>query len=136
MHKKNLVCPNKNILRLLHKSRMDFYSNGKFPYDVSKKLSKKDCRTFTQDRLNETLFLYASTVGSSVYVLMCTRLDLANTVGVLSKFQSNLGKSHWQGVKQVFHYLKCIKSYVLTYQVDELQLIRYSNFDYQGCLET
>ena len=36
----------------------------------------------------------------------------------------------------MFHYLKCTKSYALTYQTDELQLIGYSDFDYQGCLET
>ena len=36
----------------------------------------------------------------------------------------------------MFHYLKCTKSYGLTYQANELQLIRYSDSDYQGCLDT
>ena len=74
---------------------MDFYNNDKIPYDVSKKLSKKDFPTSTQDRLNETLFLYAFAIGSLMYALMCTRPDLAYVVGVLSRFQSNLEKSHW-----------------------------------------
>ena len=36
----------------------------------------------------------------------------------------------------MFRYLKCTKSYALTYQADELQLIGYLDFDYQGCLDT
>ena len=36
---------------------------------------------------------YASTVGSLMYVMLCTRPDIAQAVGVIGKFMSNLGKS-------------------------------------------
>ena len=84
MHRKLSLSQQKYIETLLHKFKMDFYSNGKIPYDVSKKLSKEDCPTSTQDRLNETLFPYAFAIGSLMYALMCTRPDLAYVVGVLS----------------------------------------------------
>ena len=94
MHRKLSLSQQKYIETLLHKFKMDFYNNGKIPYDVSKMLSEEDCPTPTQDRLNETLFPYAFIIGSLMYTLMCMRLDLAYVVGVLSIFQSNIGKSH------------------------------------------
>ena len=44
---------------------------------------------------------YASTVGSLMYAMVSTRLDIAQEVGVLSQFMVNPGKSHWDAVKRV-----------------------------------
>ena len=49
---------------------------------------------------------YASVVGSLMYAMVCTRLDIAHTVGVLIRFMSNLGKERQTIVKQVFRYLR------------------------------
>ena len=38
--------------------------------------------------------LYASTVGSLMYDMVCTRPDIAYAVGVVSRFLSNPGKLH------------------------------------------
>jgi len=59
---------------------------------------------------------YASAVGSLMYAMVCTRPDIAHTVGVLSKFMSKLGKEHWTTVKQVFRYLHGTSDYGLCYQ--------------------
>ena len=131
MHRKLSLSYQKYIETFLYKFKMNFYNDDKIPYDVLQKLSIKDCPTSTQDRLNETLLPYASAVGSLMYALMCTRPGLDYAVGVFSRFQSNPGESHWKGIKQVFCYLKHTKSYVLTYQANELQLIGYSDFDYK-----
>ena len=37
---------------------------------------------------------YASAVGSLMYAIVATRLDLAYAVGVLSRYMANLGKRH------------------------------------------
>jgi len=74
---------------------------GMLSYDVRKKLSKEDRPRLPSDELEESRYPYTSVVGSLMYSLMCTRLDLAYVDGVLSRFQSNLGYSHWEGVKQV-----------------------------------
>ena len=37
---------------------------------------------------------HASIVESCMYVQVCTRLDIAYAVGVLGKYQSNLGVDH------------------------------------------
>jgi hypothetical protein len=37
---------------------------------------------------------YASAIGSLMYVMVCTRLDISDVVGVISRYMSNLGKEH------------------------------------------
>ena len=48
------------------------------------------------DKGNEDMrrVLHASVVGSLMYVMVCTRLDIAYAVGVVSHFLSNLGRLH------------------------------------------
>ena len=48
---------------------------------------------------------YASVVGSLIYAQVCTRLDIAFTVGMLGRYQSNPGVDHWKAVKKVMRYL-------------------------------
>ena len=42
---------------------------------------------------------YASTVGSLMYAMVCTRPDMAQVVGVISRFMNNPRKGHWEVVK-------------------------------------
>ena len=49
---------------------------------------------------------YASAVGSLMYAMFCTRLDICYSVGMVSRYQSNLGPKHWQVVKQILKYLR------------------------------
>jgi ATP-binding cassette subfamily B (MDR/TAP) protein 1 len=37
---------------------------------------------------------YASTIGSLMYAMVCTRPDIAHAVGVVSRYMSNPGKQH------------------------------------------
>ena len=37
---------------------------------------------------------YASVIGSLMYAMVCTRPDIAQAVGVVSRFMNNLGKGH------------------------------------------
>ena len=49
---------------------------------------------------------YASAVGCLMYVMVCTRSDLAQALTVVSKYMSNLGRDHWQAVKWILKFLK------------------------------
>ena len=44
---------------------------------------------------------YSSVVGSLVYAQVCTCLDVAFVVGVLGRYLSDLGQSHWKAAKKV-----------------------------------
>ena len=48
---------------------------------------------------------YASAVGSLMYVMVCTKLDIAHAVGVVSRYMSHLGIEHWNVVKWIVRYL-------------------------------
>ena len=51
-----------------------------------------------------------------MYAMVCTKPDIAQAVGVLSKFMSNPWKDHWTTVKRVFRYLRGTSDYGLYYQ--------------------
>jgi hypothetical protein len=59
---------------------------------------------------------YASAVGNLMYAMVCTRMDIAHAVGVLSRYMSKPRKEHWTTVKRVFRYLCGTASYGLCYQ--------------------
>jgi len=42
---------------------------------------------------------YASIVSSLMYAMVCTKSDIAQAVGVVSRYMSNPGKEHWRAVK-------------------------------------
>ena len=48
---------------------------------------------------------YASIVGSIMYVMVCTRLEISHAVSVVSRYIDHLGKIHWQSVKWILRYL-------------------------------
>lgn len=49
---------------------------------------------------------YASAIGSLMYVMVCTMLDIAHAVGAVSRYMSNPGRQHWEAVKWISRYLK------------------------------
>jgi hypothetical protein len=59
---------------------------------------------------------YANVVGSLMYVMVCTRPDIAHVVGVLSRYMSKPRKEHWTIVKRVFRYLCGTTNYAIYYQ--------------------
>ena len=57
-------------------------------------LSKKDYVTTPEEREHMSRILYASTVGSIIYAVTCTRSDMAHSLGVVSRYQSNPGEAY------------------------------------------
>ena len=57
-------------------------------------LSKKDCLTNPQERERMSRILYASIVDSIIYAMTCMRLDVAYSLGVVSRYQSDLDENH------------------------------------------
>ena len=58
---------------------------------------------------------YVSAVGSLMYAMLCTRLDICFAVGLVSRYQSNLGSTHRQAVKRIMRYLHGTTDLVLCY---------------------
>ena len=74
---------------------------------------------------------YASTVGSLMYAMLCTRPDFRYSVGMVSWYQSNPGLKHWQAVKHILKYLRRTRDYMLVYRCEDLIPISYIDSDFQ-----
>ena len=71
---------------------------------------------------------YASTVGNLMYVMLCTRPDVCFAVGMVSRYQSNLGLDHWVAVKLILKYFRRTRNYMLVYSSRDLIPIGYTKF--------
>ncbi|GKA88607.1 retrovirus-related pol polyprotein from transposon TNT 1-94 [Tanacetum coccineum] len=75
-------------------------------------------------------------IGSVMYAMVCTRLDIAYAVGVVSRFMSNPGREHWEVVKWLLRYLKGTSKATLCFSRKEVVLKGFSNLDYRSCLDS
>ena len=58
------------------------------------KLSKEQSLKIEEERDYMSKVPYASAIGSLMYVMVCTRPDIAHAMGVVSRFMSRPGKQH------------------------------------------
>ncbi|XP_075473904.1 secreted RxLR effector protein 161-like [Primulina tabacum] len=79
-----------------------------------------------------SLIPYASVIGSIMYGVISTRLDIAYALSVASRYQSNPGLLHWKAVKDILKYLKRVKNLFLAYEIGELKLEDYTDSSYQS----
>jgi hypothetical protein len=80
---------------------------------------------------------YASVVGSLMYAQVSTRPDISLVVGMLGRYQSNLGLEHWKATKRVMRYLQGTKGYSLTFKhTDRLEVFGYTDSDFAGCVDS
>ena len=78
---------------------------------------------------------YASAVGSLMYAQTCTRPDISYAVGMLGRYQSDLGFEHWKAAEKVMRYVQGTKDFMLTYRrLEQLEVIGYSDSDFAGCI--
>ena len=58
-----------------------------------------------------------------MYVMVCTRPDIAHVVGVVIRFLSNPSKEHWAAVKWILKYLRGTSKTCLCFGTNKLVLI-------------
>ena len=92
------------------------------PLSMGTKLSVDDCPKSPNEMEDMSRVPYASVVGSLMYAMVCTRLDIAQVVGVLSQFMANPRWVHWDAVKKVFRYLRGTSNYSFFIMVTLLEL--------------
>ena len=84
---------------------------------------------------------YANLVGSLMYVMVCTRPDIAYAVSLVSRYMENPGKAHWQALKWILRYINRSLNRVLIYGgslgEDSKAVIKgYVNSSYAGCMDS
>ncbi|KAG8503054.1 hypothetical protein CXB51_000810 [Gossypium anomalum] len=81
---------------------------------------------------------YANAVGSLMYAMVCTRLDISQAVGVVSRYMHDPGKGHWQAVKWILRYLRKTEDVGLVFEQDEALgqfVVGYVDSDFAGDLD-
>ena len=82
------------IDKVLTRFSMQNSKKGLIPTPYGIILSKKHHPMTLQEEEDMRYVLHASTVGSLMHMMLCTRLDICYAVGVVSQFQSNPGPEH------------------------------------------
>ena len=93
-------------------------------------LSKKNCQITPQERKHMSRISYASTVGSIMYAMTCTRSDVAYLVEIVSRYQFDPNENYWKIVKTIFKYLRNTEDQSLIYGDTDLKLMGYIDFNF------
>jgi hypothetical protein len=89
------------------------------------------------DGMSTVEFPYREAVGSMMYLMLCTRPDIANAVGCVAKYCDAYDMSHWVAVKRIIRYLNTTKDYRLVYSGDHHDgLICYADASWASDLDT
>ena len=70
------------------------------------KLTKEMCPKTQEEDDKMSKVSYALAIGSLMYAMICTRLDMAHALGFFSRYMSYPGLDHWNVVKWILKYLR------------------------------
>ena len=117
------------IANMIEKYGLSDCKPASTPADINVKLTKSEAESNAVDPVK-----YQSIVGSLLYVAIATRPDIAQAVGVVSKFNSRPSQIHLTAAKRVLRYLKGTSDLVLKFQQSEKGccLVGYSDADWAG----
>ncbi|XP_039004440.1 secreted RxLR effector protein 161-like [Hibiscus syriacus] len=106
--------------KILEKFGKDDSGVAKTSIDTSQHLYKNKGKNVNQVE-------YARIIGSLMYLMSCTRPDIAFTVSSLRRFTSNPGEKHWKAIVRVLRYLRYTRNYGLHYSRDPAVLEGFSD---------
>ena len=105
------------------------------PVAKNESLSLDMCPKTKDEKEKMACVPYANAVGSLMYAMMSTQPNICYVVGLVSRFQSNPGLTHWKAVKRILRFLRGTTNYILCYQGLDLCMISYSDADWGSDLD-
>ena len=94
--------------KILDKFNKDDSGVARIPIDNGLHLSKNKSESISQ-------LEYSRVIGSLMYLMSCTRPDIAYVISKLSKYTSNPQIDNWKEIVRVLKYLRFTRSYGLHY---------------------
>jgi hypothetical protein len=101
-----------------------------YSYAPHFKLSTAQCPSIDEEIEYMSRVPYSSAVGSLMYDMVCSRLDLSYAMSLVSKYMSNPDKEHWRTVQWIFRFLRGTADFYLKFGRTDKGLIGYVNSDY------
>ena len=125
------------IDKVIKRFSMQDSKRGFLPMSHGIKLSKSQCPTTKDERERIDKIPYASTIGSIMYAMLCTRPDVSYALSMTSRFQSDPGECHWIAVKNILKYLRRTKDIFFIHggQEGDLVISGYTNAIFQSDLD-
>jgi len=122
------------IMKILKKFGMHDCKPVSLPLASHFILSKEQSPANEEEKEYMNKIPYSNVIGSIMYLMVCTRPDLAHTVSTLSRFMSNLGPKHWEALKWLLRYLKgsCDIGLVYKHKTEGVKLKGFTDSDYAG----
>ena len=125
----------KNYLKkILQRFNMQDCKPISTPLPINFKLSSSMSPS-NEARMEMSRVPYASAVGSLMFAMVCTRPDIAQAVGAVSRYMVNPGKEHWSAVKRILRYVKGTSNVALCYGGSNFTVRGYVDSDYAGDLD-
>ena len=75
---------------------------------------------------------YSSAMGSLMYAMVCSRLNLAYVISAVNKYMEKHGKEHWKAVQWIMRYLRGSSSVCLQFGRTRDGVAGYVDSDYAG----
>jgi len=120
------------IKKVLKRFNMQNAKPVSIPLDSHFKLSKEMCPKTQEEMDYMSKVPYALAVGSLMYAMVYTRLDITHAVGVVRRYMKNPGKEHWMVVKWILKYLRGTKNQALCFGGSNIALQGYVDVDMVG----
>ncbi|KAH9781363.1 Integrase catalytic domain-containing protein [Citrus sinensis] len=114
--------------RVLSRFEMSGAKPVTVPMSAHFRLSKLQEPEEDHDLVHMKSVPYSSAVGSIMYSMVCTRPDVAHSVGVVSRFMGNPGREHWSAVKWLLRYMKGTANHGILYGGSESNSCQVSGF--------
>ncbi|GJU81022.1 retrotransposon protein, putative, ty1-copia subclass [Tanacetum coccineum] len=128
------LCQSAYIEKILKIFFMENSKRESIPMQEKLKLSKSQGASTPAEVKRMQNVPYALAVGSIMYAVRCTRLDVVFAQNITSRFQQNPGKLHRTAVKNILKYLRNTKDMFLVYRGDIKRELRVSCYTDAGYL--
>jgi hypothetical protein len=112
---------------ILAKFNMSDSKSTSTPMDSGLKLSSEDIPTTPEEKAKASKFPYREIIGSCMYLMTCTRPDIAFAVGQLSRFNDCHGDKHHAAVKHLLRYLKGTSNKGITFGHKTIEPVGFSD---------
>ncbi|GJT07500.1 retrotransposon protein, putative, ty1-copia subclass [Tanacetum coccineum] len=128
------LCQSAYIEKILKRYHMKNSKRGSIPMQEKLRLSKSQGASTPAELKRMQNVPYASAMGLIMYVVKCTRPDVAFAQNITSRFQQNPGDPHWTTVKNILKYMRNTKDMFLVYGGDIKRELRVSCYIDAGYL--
>jgi hypothetical protein len=126
---------NNYIEKVLHHFNMHNAKPMSNPLAPHFKLPAKQCAESDDDLEYMSKVSYSSAVGSLMFAMVCSRLDLSHAMSVVSRYMANSSREHWKVVQWILIYLCGSSNSCLYFSKSRDCLFGYVDSDYAGDLD-